>query len=343
MATAAIPVIRSTYLHIFMHVAHRCCDAPEECLRRANLPAAGEQDPDAYVPLQSALSFMAWAARGEDLDELMLRVTGRLQETDSDASLSRAVRSAATLEAALNSFVQLADREQSAARYRLECAGQKVRVIGSLDGITAAACRDVAEWLGIASLLTLIRCFAGATWAPREIFLMTRRDPGPGLRRAFPNTIIRTGQAESGVSLCVSALQLTPARNWPIAAATRIAAGGSAPDSPSMWDFPTSLGEILKSYMADGYPDVALAARIVGCSVRTLQRRLKDCNASYTDVVKVARFEVAEKLLAQGDCKIIDTAYSVGYSDPSHFARAFRSYAGISPHQYRSRLEVAHV
>jgi AraC-like DNA-binding protein len=38
--------------------------------------------------------------------------------------------------------------------------------------------------------------------------------------------------------------------------------------------------------------------------------------------------------------KIIDIAYKLGYEDLSHFTRAFRHLAGLSPREYRSQHQL---
>ncbi len=40
-------------------------------------------------------------------------------------------------------------------------------------------------------------------------------------------------------------------------------------------------------------------------------------------------------MLNQGDTKIIDIAYALGYEHPGHFSRAFRRVSGMSPKAYR--------
>jgi transcriptional regulator GlxA family with amidase domain len=51
------------------------------------------------------------------------------------------------------------------------------------------------------------------------------------------------------------------------------------------------------------------------------------------------RFEKGAEMLRETDAKIIDVAYATGYSDPAHFARAFRRIAGITPRELRETWE----
>ncbi|MBW4640845.1 MAG: AraC family transcriptional regulator [Gloeocapsa sp. UFS-A4-WI-NPMV-4B04] len=49
------------------------------------------------------------------------------------------------------------------------------------------------------------------------------------------------------------------------------------------------------------------------------------------------RMEVAKRLLDQGYLPIIEIAIECGYSNPSHFATAFRRHVGVTPSEYRRR------
>jgi len=293
------------------------------------------------VPLQAALSFAQWAAQGADIEAFGLRVGSRLQVSHFGAGLRSALQGAASLERALECFARLADREQSNVRYRIDRTGDEVQICSSVDAAPTSETEYLGEWLRIMSLMTVIRYFTGNEWMPPAISLQSQRVPGQHARRAFPRTRFLTGQAETGIIIPASLLSLATTRNYPRRGVAGVPGTESAAAGPASWDFPVSLQEIVQTYLDDGYPDITLAANIIGCSVRTLQRRLKQYGLSYTDVVQQARFRLATDLLSDPGTKVIDAALAVGYEDPSHFARAFRRLAGVSPNQYR-RLNYAY-
>ncbi|MDJ0945822.1 MAG: helix-turn-helix transcriptional regulator [Kiloniellales bacterium] len=72
-------------------------------------------------------------------------------------------------------------------------------------------------------------------------------------------------------------------------------------------------------------------------NARTLQRRLSHASTSYSRIVDELRFEKACCLLEGGDRSIAEIARALGYSDPAHFTRAFRRWAGMTPREYRQR------
>ena len=77
-------------------------------------------------------------------------------------------------------------------------------------------------------------------------------------------------------------------------------------------------------------------AEITGLSVRSLQRRLAQHGLSHLQIIAQARYEAATRLLEDPDIRITDIGYELGYADSTHFARAFKRWAGVSPRQYRS-------
>ena len=74
---------------------------------------------------------------------------------------------------------------------------------------------------------------------------------------------------------------------------------------------------------------------MAGISTRTLQRHLKQLWLSYSELVEQVRFEKASKLLRESDLKSLYIAFELGYTDPSHFSRAFKRLASMSPREYR--------
>ena len=93
--------------------------------------------------------------------------------------------------------------------------------------------------------------------------------------------------------------------------------------------------QIVSSLLRDGYPDVHSVAKMMGLSARTLQRRLSDEGVTYGRVVARARFDLAQRMLEDPACKVIEVALDLGYSDPAHFARAFARWTGLAPREFR--------
>ncbi len=84
---------------------------------------------------------------------------------------------------------------------------------------------------------------------------------------------------------------------------------------------------------------LAAVARTLASSPRQLQRAYAQFGETSfrEDLVQRRMAAAAELLLAQRSIPVGDVARLVGYSQPSHFARAFRRRYGLSPARFRER------
>jgi AraC-like DNA-binding protein len=83
------------------------------------------------------------------------------------------------------------------------------------------------------------------------------------------------------------------------------------------------------------------AARLLGVSPRTLNRRLEQEGTTYLSLVERLRRAQAEALLRDPELTIAEIAHLLGYEDAANFGRAFRRWSGDSPGRYRRHLQGA--
>ncbi|MBI3367464.1 MAG: AraC family transcriptional regulator ligand-binding domain-containing protein [Burkholderiales bacterium] len=91
---------------------------------------------------------------------------------------------------------------------------------------------------------------------------------------------------------------------------------------------------------AEGYAQARCetVARSLELSVRTLQRRLADCDTSFRQVVEAARMGEAVGLLADASVPLSALAERLGYAEPSAFSHAVRAHFGVSPRALRADM-----
>lgn len=79
-------------------------------------------------------------------------------------------------------------------------------------------------------------------------------------------------------------------------------------------------------------------ARQLCMSPRTLQVKLSKCNKTFQELVGESRRALACGYMRNSALSITEIAYSLGFSEPSNFSRAFRRWTGYSPRAYVTRL-----
>ncbi len=90
-----------------------------------------------------------------------------------------------------------------------------------------------------------------------------------------------------------------------------------------------------------GAPRLQAAARPLGMSERTLQRRLDERGLSFQQVVEEIRECLAREYVPRRDLSLTEVAFLLGYSELSAFGRAFRRWTGKTPRAFRKDTPVS--
>jgi AraC-like DNA-binding protein len=76
-------------------------------------------------------------------------------------------------------------------------------------------------------------------------------------------------------------------------------------------------------------------------SSRTLQRRLQESGSSFQRVLDEARHQMARYYLSNSVLELNEAAYLLGFEDPNSFGRAFRTWEGVPPSDWRENHRVS--
>ena len=95
--------------------------------------------------------------------------------------------------------------------------------------------------------------------------------------------------------------------------------------------------DALRRSIAGKRPTLQDIAQELGLSARTLQRRLTDAGITFQQLVEETRRELARHYLKQRAVELNETAFLLGFEDANSFFRAFQSWEGTSPTEWRER------
>lgn len=190
----------------------------------------------------------------------------------------------------------------------------------------------------IGPMILIAREYLGPRWAPKWIEVSYFRDPDARLLEDRLQVPIHYGRRATGIALATDDL---------LARRPRDTANGSeiitlrevfadlvlsrAPEPAR------SISAIVALRLLDGQSDIDGTARLAGTSVRSLQRQLGEKGYTYRDVVRAARSARALSLLRETDRPIVEIAMLLGYEDHASFTRAFQSWMGCTPSEFRAR------
>ncbi len=97
---------------------------------------------------------------------------------------------------------------------------------------------------------------------------------------------------------------------------------------------------IIEKHMEDTDFNVSVLCRELGISRPQLYRKLQSLTGqSVNEFVRTIRLKRAAQLLRQGNLKIAEVAYHVGFNDPQYFSRCFKKQFGVSPTQMTEEMD----
>jgi AraC-like DNA-binding protein len=118
-------------------------------------------------------------------------------------------------------------------------------------------------------------------------------------------------------------------------AADRAALALLQPAAPRPDEFVARVRIAMTKLLAAGRFGVDDVAKELAVSARTLQRRLERSGTTFGEVCDETRRDAALAHLRDPRLPIKETAFLLGFSEPSTFYRAFRRWTGDTPANYR--------
>ncbi len=333
-----IPLHRTIIIRPFTKFLTEIGAPVNRTLQQVKLPTLALDDPGYYISSLAFWAFTEKMAAVEDIQDLGFLV-GRHSGANSLApNYSKVLANLPTLYHALIKTCQAVNTATS----------RSDMLVYSTAPDSTHFCHQTSfgikhknqfrmEWFALSAMIAIVQEFTGPLWRPKEIGLMSYQSPSDTVRQYLPNCRFLIGQAYGYISIETPLLSLPPlGKNDRInKSATKLS---SSPLGEPAADFIGSLKQLLQGYLSEGTPPIALAAEMASTSVRSLQRELAKSKLSYLDILAQTRLETASRLLQNRNIRIHEIAYKLGYQDASHFARAFRRTAGMSPSAYRKSI-----
>lgn len=327
----AIPMLHTPHMGVRLRMLAELGVPLTLSLQSAKIPTRILDGSDGYLPFRNACDWVDREAHRQGIDNFGLRSAVEAGPAVLPESVRNVLMSSGTLFQALCKWADLVQQESTHSAIWLDDSGKDLQL-----HFTSTFRQDLpgqADWIWQALILHLavVREFLGPAWNPPMMLVPYF---GSGFSAA-QNLLsdVRLVRDPTITGLTVPRRLLDTAS--PLTAQTH-----SGPDDSKRAprSLESSVREMVQAYLPDGAPGIRATARACGVSVRTLQRRLEAEGLRYEQIVSAVRFAEAECLLADDDLPIAEVALKLGYSTSSHFTRAFRRIAGMSPRAYQKRL-----
>ena len=193
----------------------------------------------------------------------------------------------------------------------------------------------------MALLFDLCRMNAGAALRPVAATLRRRKpDPADAYERFFGCPVHFGGEENSFVLSAKDADRPLPSANRQLAATfDKMLAEELARLDKS--DVVSRCRAAVLEQLSSGEGTAEDTAKQLHMSPRTLQRKLAEAKTTYLQLVDDTRKDLALRYIEDPRRSVTDITFSLGFSQPSAFTRAFKRWTGVSPSDHRTNLPIA--
>jgi len=188
--------------------------------------------------------------------------------------------------------------------------------------------------MAIAATVSMIRLLAGDDWQPKEVHFARSKPKKEDDFVAFFRCPISFERNLN--SIIIAATDFAPGQNKESHFDTVLLAAESKDSQQPVSDLVTMY---LQQHIQNHTLNRNQVAEALNMSPRSLQRKLTTEVTSYQTLIDQVREEKSREYLSVQNLSITEIAFLCGFSDPTTFNRAFKRWLGVSPGEYRQRLE----
>jgi AraC-like DNA-binding protein len=212
-------------------------------------------------------------------------------------------------------------------------------LIYEIDGGPATA-RQAAILFALAEIFYLGRLMTGQRIPVVEVRVPLAPLPDPAAYQEHFGAPLRWNAAEAAIVLPPEGLEMPLLRaDSSLLAYFEGQASALAARHAHEEELALRVRRLVMEALPAGPPSLALIARRVGMSARTVRRHLQAEGTSFHTLLEQTRCEVAKQHLGDPRLTISEIAFLVGFSELSPFQRAFRRWTGFTPRAYRQRAQ----
>ena len=302
----------------------------EHYFKKVNLPSEVNH-PEDQLPLKPFFHLINVVAINESMPDFGSYVA-QTTPWHKVSSLGPLIQNSKILKTLLEKFCEVSSSQSSVVEFALVDKGSNFEFCYSDSPIHTG---DIQmELYRITSMIQLVQLATGNKWRPEKIRLNMPFNSAVNSCPLIKKSDITFSQEDSTISILTSLLQLPIHIDIPV-----IAIPVDRNITVINEELPNAIREIVKTYSFNKNISIEEVANIADISVRTLQRRLTDSGMKFNDLLNESRFDHAKEKLKDMQVPIKDIAKSLGYSDAAHFTRAFHQWSGVSPTEYKKKVD----
>lgn len=320
-------LVRSASLTHFAEVAAQFGLDAQALVADAGLPIACLSNPDLKIDAQMALALIEDAATRVGEPAFGVRM-GERRRMSNIGPLAVALRDEPTLQHVLDVLVSHIRLHNEALVIQTQRQGDVVVI--RLDLLTEQG-RYFRQGTELAILVTLqnISLFMGAQWRPRMVCFSHPAPPAWAVHKRIFGVPVEFGHDFNGIVCNSSDLHAPNPSADPLMARYAEQFLQSLHGQPH--SFQDQVRELILHLLPLGRCNADVVAQHLGCTRRTVNRRLATEGLSFLQLVDAHRRNIARQYVQEGTLTLANMANQLGFSSRSALSRWYRQQFGESP------------
>ncbi len=325
-------LVRSGVLTNYLEVATHVGLNPSAELAAVGLSRAMLQDPEHRIPVPAAVQLLENSAAHSGCQTFGLRMAESRQLSDLGA-VSLLLTHQPTLRDALGVVIQYRHLMNRALAIYVEETGGLAIIREEVVTESLLARRQATE-LALGVMARMCANLLLQQWRPVSVHFVHDAPSDLRLHRRLFGCDAVFGAEFNGIACPASAFQApNPNADPAMARFARNYLDSLQQDSERSLEFEVRQAVYLLLPM--GRATVEQIAQSLGMNVRTLQRRLEDGGATFSELVNEVRRDLVKRYMQNPGYSLSRIAGLLGYSVPSSFTRWFTAEFGATPASWR--------
>jgi AraC-like DNA-binding protein len=327
-------LVRSAVLTNYVEVAQHLGLNAVRQLARVGLSKSSLSDPEQPIPAQAAIQLLENSAADAGCPTFGLRMAESRQFADL-GGISLLLSHQPNLRHALQVLVQYRHLLNPSLAIFVEESGSSVIIREEVVTHPPIPCRQANE-LAIAVMARLCASLLGQAWRPSSVNFTHDAPPDDTIHRRVFGCKPVFNSGFNGL-VCSAAAFAAPNPNADPAMARY---AQRFVDSLHQESVASTLYETRKAIyllLPMGRATIEQIAQSMGMNVRTLQRRLEDDGAQFSDLINEVRRDLVQRYMLNPSFSLARIGELLGYSLPSSFSRWFTVQFGTTPVSWRNK------
>ena len=313
---------------------------PDRIIASVGLTRPAFSNPEGFIPFVLYARILEEAARSTDDDCFGLH-WGASCDPRCIGPLAYVVLNSPTIGTALDNTARYNRVHNEASLWFCTEEGSRCFIRQSLQRLGAewpGRCRQSSEGI-LAGVLGILRMMAGSRWGPREVQFAHQPPRLASEHIRIFGAPVSFGHETNALIVDREFLdRQVPAADPFLYPTLKRYLDQVLEEMPREDDLMTATRKAVAESMRDGDCLLAVVAKRLAMSPRTLQRSLKDYGTDFKALVDDTRRRFSLNYLKDANHTLTEVAFLLGYSEVSAFNRAFKRWIGSTPMEHRRKL-----